>query len=337
VPLSTSNSSERRPTKNWLRIFIFTIIFSSLMLVIWHKFNISHELWKIGTNDSQSLWAEKRVAARHLGNEGKILVGASRIQLGVDVVRMEALTGKNVVQLAVDGNPYISILEGLISDESISGTIVVSSTVLGLMEDENLKNRAHQYLSYYESKINASFSFATIEAVLSSQFNIWMPRFSNFVTPYKYFLWSKERLKGAGYLKFNSDRSVDANYSLIDEAFIYAKRIKRHMGDSQDISIRKIRSFNERIVYINELVSRFEERGGRVIFVRFPTSKRIWEIDEGRYPKEVYWDVFAELSIAKAVHFKDYESLSGFDLPDGSHLDQRDKVKFTENLVDVIF
>ena len=333
----TSNSSTRRPKNGWLPTFIVTFIFSSLILVVWHHFNMQNELWKIGTNDSPRLWTEKRLVAKQLGGEGLILVGASRIQLGGDVARMEKLTGKKVVQLAIDGNPYITILEDLISDESISGTIVVSSTVLGFREDKNSKNRAQKYLGHYISKTNRGFSFATIEGVLSSKLNVWIPSFSSFVTPYKYSFWSKERVKGAGYLKFNSDRSIDADYSLIDKDFIYAKRIKRHMGDLQDISLQKIKGFTDRILHINGLVSSIEKRGGRVIFVRFPTSKKIWEIDEGRYPKEVYWDVFSELSIARTIHFKDFESLSGFNLPDGSHLDQRDKVKFTENLVDIIF
>jgi hypothetical protein len=109
------------------------------------------------------------------------------------------------------------------------------------------------------------------------------------------------------------------------------------MGDSQDISVQKIKGFKDRIHYINELVSAIEKRGGKVVFVRFPTSKKIWDIDEGRFPKSLYWDVFAELSLAKTLHFKDFESLSGFDLPDGSHLDQKDKVEFTENLAEIIF
>ena len=109
------------------------------------------------------------------------------------------------------------------------------------------------------------------------------------------------------------------------------------MGTLKQVSFRKITGFENKIQQVNRLVTKIKARGGKVVFVRFPTSKKIWKIDEGRYPKEVYWDTFSKLSIAETVHFKDFDLLSGFDLPDGSHLDQRDKVKFTENLVKVIF
>jgi len=337
VPIYTSNSSSRRPKRYWRRTMLLVLILTSMALFFWDAYNDSYSLWKVGTNDSKRLWAEKRISASQLGENGLILVGASRIQLGVDMSSLSKLAEKKIVQLAIDGNPYMSILEDLAADDSIVGTIIISSTVLGLSKDNNLKNRAHQYLSYYHSIVNSFYRFESIEALLSSKLHSYIRSVSNFVTPYKWVVWPSERLVRAGYLTFNSDRSVDADYSLIDQNFIYTKRIKRHLGASEDLSLKLIPRFEDNIAYVNHLVSKIMGRGGRVLFIRFPTSKKIWEIDEARYPKKQYWDVFAKKTIARAVHFKDFDILSGFDLPDGSHLDQRDKITFTENLSEIIF
>jgi hypothetical protein len=73
-----------------------------------------------------------------------------------------------------------------------------------------------------------------------------------------------------------------------------------------------------------------------VIFVRFPTSGVLWELEEQRYPRKDYWDVFAAESRAATVHFKDYPALARFQCPDGSHLDYRDAVPFTKALAEIL-
>jgi hypothetical protein len=85
------------------------------------------------------------------------------------------------------------------------------------------------------------------------------------------------------------------------------------------------------------MVRRIRRRGGEVIFVRFPSSKKIWEIDDTRYPMDVYWNCFAAQSSARTIHFADFEELADFDLPDGVHIDASDQTRFTEVLSRLLF
>lgn len=337
MPIFTSNSSTRRPAQYWLRTWMLVFALSSLSFIGWEAYNTTHSLWRIGTNDSERLWAEKRIEARLLGKSGIVLLGASRIQLGIDIPLLQRITQQKIVQLAIDGTPYLSILEDLADDDSISGTIIISTTVEGLLKNQNRNNRASEYLQYYHSLISNVYRFEAIEVKINSILRQYVRSLSNFVTPYKWVLWSKVRLSQAGYLKFNSDRSVDADYSLVNVEKMYAARVKRHLGSEVEATYRSIPKFDESIDYINTLVSKITERGGRVVFVRFPTDKQVWEIDETRYPKKVYWGRFEQLSVAPTVHFANHPSLSGFDLPDGSHLDRRDKKQFTRQLSSIIF
>ncbi len=337
MPISISNSSTRRPTQFWLRTWVFVCALSGFSFIGWEFFNVANSLWRTGTNDSERLWAEKRIEASQLGTAGIVLIGASRIQLGIDTLLLQKMTGQKVIQLAIDGNPYISVLEDLATDESILGTIIVSTTVNGLLNSQNQKNRASQYLNYYHSISTHLFRFDTVEAKLTAILRRYFRSRSNFVTPYKWALWPKDRLAQAGYLKFNSDRSVEANYSLVDVGKMYSDRVKRHLGEESEAVYRSIPKFEDNIKHVNTLLTKIMSRGGRVVFVRFPTDKQIWEIDDTRYPKKLYWDKFAQLSIARTVHFGDYPSLSGFNLPDGSHLDQSDKKEFTRELSNILF
>ena len=81
------------------------------------------------------------------------------------------------------------------------------------------------------------------------------------------------------------------------------------------------------------MASAIERRGGKVVFVRMPTSDEHWALDESKYPKALYWDRFAAVAEATAIHFLDVPGLAGFECPDTSHLDTRDSVAFTGRLV----
>ncbi len=69
--------------------------------------------------------------------------------------------------------------------------------------------------------------------------------------------------------------------------------------------------------------------------MRFPTDKLLWEFDNAKYPKNIFWAEI-EKRHPKSIHFKDYPATSKFNLKDGSHLDFRDKHEFTKGLFSVI-
>jgi hypothetical protein len=88
----------------------------------------------------------------------------------------------------------------------------------------------------------------------------------------------------------------------------------------------------DRLQHLQALVARIEQRGGEVIFVRFPSTRRVLEIDEIRHPRAVFWDRFAALAGGRKLHFADYPELAAFELPDGVHLDVHDQPAFTRAL-----
>ena len=84
---------------------------------------------------------------------------------------------------------------------------------------------------------------------------------------------------------------------------------------------------------VEPLVRRIQNRGGKVAFVRLPTTGEYYELDQRQYPRERYWDRFAALTSAQMLHFQDVPALRDFDCPDGSHLDYRAKPRFTGLLI----
>jgi hypothetical protein len=92
----------------------------------------------------------------------------------------------------------------------------------------------------------------------------------------------------------------------------------------------------ERVARIAAIVGKIEARGGRVVFVAFPTDGLVRAIDAKRYPRDLFWDRLAGAVKAKALYAADYPALAAFKCPDGSHLDYRDRATFTAALTEAM-
>ena len=134
----------------------------------------------------------------------------------------------------------------------------------------------------------------------------------------------------------------------------YAMRLKRHFNK---IVIKDATSFEQyfsaykraisstlpvnnlafltNLQHLLTLTQKIESNGGKVVFIRFPTGKLVWEVDQKKYPKHIFWNNIQKMHSA-SVNFSNYYSLSQYDLPDGSHLDFRDKKKFTVSLMNIL-
>lgn len=77
-----------------------------------------------------------------------------------------------------------------------------------------------------------------------------------------------------------------------------------------------------------------ENRGGRLVFLCFPISGKLWEIEEKRYPKEFFWDHAARQSPIEMIHFHDVPDAADFECPDASHLNYDDAEQFTKMLAE---
>jgi hypothetical protein len=128
----------------------------------------------------------------------------------------------------------------------------------------------------------------------------------------------------------------------------YLRRVARTLGEDVDPKspgteaelVRRIASIEPRddsnvlreARFIAETVEQLQTRGGRVVFVAMPSSGLVREIEARRYPRAQFWDRFLHESGAAGIHAAYEPTLREFVCPDGSHLDMRDRARFTEAL-----
>lgn len=353
---STSNSNERLPaSRHWGLTWLVAVVLTVLVLSATEYF-LRSKGFVPSMADSIDLWAQQRLRIDRAPTPPIVALGTSRIQMGLDLDLLGRRAGTSVVQLAIDGVSFVPVLQQLASDDTFTGTVLVSLTE-SILEQPRREDTARQWLSAY---------IALAQRIEFNPFPVWEARLSTFVNsrlalrtegapPYVVL---KHALTNTGsysaFLTLRETRERLGDYTLVPQPGYYAWRVKEHFGEnlftrkvSYEEFVQAYRAATEQLKphavdpfltvldRIMASVAAIEKRGGRVIFVRFPTDKMVWEIDRRRFPRARFWQPLVDRH-SRTIHFKDYPELDRFALPDGSHLDMRDRASFTSALADII-
>jgi hypothetical protein len=353
----TSSSNERLPTGNWLKIWI-TIILGFVFFVLYFEIDIRLHGWSPSVIDDQEQWSTQRRLSSDIGKNALILVGDSRAQLGYSLDTVREMTDFIPVQLAIYST-FMPVLSNLAEDESITGTVIVAVNIKDFRET-SAHELANQWVEYYETyrhKENFIEPYKLLDGHIESFIKQHFALRQLGARPFKTI--SKHLFEDSGsgsYLVTYHDRSRDADYSKVTMPDFYIRVLERHLGkeagkdrqglkgedllskyksEIENIKPESNRLFMEKLEKLLNDIDKIESRGGKVIIVRLPTDKLIWEIDKRRYPRKQFWDVLAKQHPA-SIHFQDYPQLTQFSLPDGSHVDVKDKKRFTRELMQIV-
>jgi hypothetical protein len=333
---STSSSNDRLPRGEWDKIWIIALFIVVISLTGWESF------WRLrgfvpSLNDDANLWAMARQSIPANNKQAIVLMGSSRMQLGIDTRVFAQEIGIVPQQLAIDGTTPLPVLADLAADEQFIGTVICELSAVSLVIPPQANTATEWLTAYHHRKFSAGLE-SRLSSLIQSTFIFRLPDLQP--------LPIMEKLR-AGYLPqpfyltLHADRSRAGDYLLLDTypnysmAAHYHNRVARHHAMYQEMLPIKSEIFQENIHAVQQSVETIQQRGGQVIFVRFPSSGEVWKLDEQYVPRAQYWDEFARQVPAKSLHFKDFSALQ-YELPDGSHLDYRQAVLFTRSLAELL-
>ena len=356
VPSSIFNSDNPVPTGKWPQVWV-SIFLILIFIILFLELTLQSRGWTPSLTDTKDLWAAQRQKASALGNEAIILVGASRIQLGIDLDVLDQMTGRQTIQLAIDGNSFLPVMADLANDIQITGTIIVSANTPGMLPYTN-SDRAREWLDHYRELSSEGFNpepYRVINNRIKMLLGNYMVTRLYGAKPYTVLSRLLVTSNTSGnYMSIDTRRSIDADYTKVIMPDFYFERVRRNFGSHllegqvtydqflstyQDaISAMTPVSNEPFMIAAAELagyIDSIESRGGSVILVHFPADKLVWAMETRQYPRSLFWNQLEEIH-DKTVHFMDHPGLSGFDLPDGAHLDYRDKAGYTRELTRII-
>lgn len=357
MALSISNSEHSLSRLHWLTVFG-----GALLMLLAYVFVTEAALAEKGfdktVNDTAARWLNERERAAALGAQALILVGASRIQLDVDLDILRQKTGLEPIQLAIDGDSYVPVLQGLARDPAIRGTVVVDLMPGPVSFDIGPTGRSQRYQAEFDALSAQGFqwpSYHASDAWLADRIGRQLINYADGGRPWDSLINRLINTKAtAQYLLTFPDRSRQADYQRVVMPDFYLNRVFRHIGNPSEIEANQpIGHMAQQLAnYIKGLkptldsaqsekgladleraVSAIQSRGGRVFIMAMPTSGLVLEADSRRFPRALYWDRVVASTSAHTIHWQDHPALSGFICPDGSHLDKRDTGAFTNAFV----
>jgi hypothetical protein len=308
-------------------------------------------------HDTALVWSHERNYLDRLGPRGLALVGASRILLDTDIATLHAATGLQPVQLGIEGGSFLPVLAGLARDPAFRGSVIVDLDVAALANPGRY-DPGFGYESWYERygrNLVPNFDFA--EDKLSTWLHGRLRSYGQGARPWTVLtqrLFTGQELYQ--YLRTLPDREVLADYTRVPMPYFRYFRAFRNLDGSTDVppglddaaldaTLRQDiaalqpldnRTFLQGVPLLFRMVQAIEQRGGRVLFVKFPTSGYVQAIDDRRYPRKLFWDRFAAAFPERSLDTEDVPALAAFECPDGSHLDYRDREHFTQALAAIL-
>lgn len=291
--------------------------------------------WPPSVEDGDALRGAALHRAVTAGPGVVALTGSSRMQLGFDAATFHArYPGRPLVNLSVDGGCGVGFLDRLAADDRFRGTAVVDLSELHMDEDfvGPARDTARRAAAAKPLDRRAAGAVAALQTrcVLAGDLRVRWKTLTAVLSG---------RRPAKPLFVRDADRYVAADYrgegvatgQLEDVRAIARRRAERRGPAEPDDPAAWLRRFRR----LRPCVDAIEARGGRVAFVRFPTTGEQWAEDEARHPRTLCWDRLAEALGAPTVHFRDLPT-ADLVCPDGSHLDRRDRPAFTAALLDAL-
>ena len=281
--------------------------------------------------DDRPMWAFER--SRVYGDHPRdviVLVGASRIRLGIDTETLRReFPGVRVVMLALNGTAPYAMLRDLTQDERFNGVVIYD-----LMErSERLQTMrdAKSWVEYYHSQSLDRRYHGLFRSAYLGRLVMFSPEFD----PKGLLrdLIQKRELPRPGFVQYLPDRAGRARPELLSHPFDeqtntkgfepLLRRARTESGPEEWMSFRQD---------VERDATKLKGRGGDVVFLRMPSSGALWVLDEQYFPKAQFWDRMAAMTSFPTVHFKTMIGAEDWELYDGSHLDHRQSARFTATL-----
>lgn len=336
------------PEHQWFRLMIASVVLTAACTLGWESYWRSQG-YTPSVNDTPDLWADVREQV-DANPTGTVLIGSSRILYGFDLGVYEQAFGQRPMQLATVGTSGSEYLHHL-ADSEFAGTVIVGvSPGLYFAPGGPPVARARENVQYYRDRGPAKRISHTLSMMLERRFAFLEPtdlplekllranplptragaRLPPLAPPHFYHV--NEERQAAMTAKAEKDATFQ---QVIKERWIplftpppppknlspevFGQKMERMLQTALDRS--------------KESVDKIRARGGRVVFVRYPSTGTVRELERKFTPRAMRWDRLLKATNAPGIHFEDHSELSGFECPEWSHLTRADATTFTTRLI----
>lgn len=328
---------------NLKRAMVLTVLITVVLLIGWELYWRSQH-YEITYNDDNATWANarKKITSRH---DETVIIGSSRVKFDIDLPTFKQKSGHDVVQLAVEGTSPLPILHHLANDSDFAGTLLVGVTEgLFFSISPRAVMEVNSRLKYYQTWSLAQRGSFKIGQALESKFVFLdQERFSlnplikRLPIPNRDGVWVFPNFP-LTFASTDINRQTKMTPMFVNDTTEIAKMRKVWMqlgltnrkkgvtGDTLTNILKAVKTSTDKI----------KERGGKVVFVRCPSTGPVWQAEQIAFPRNEFWDALLRFTECDGIHFKDNPAIENYNCPEWSHLTPADAIPFTESLVDIL-
>lgn len=339
------------PGQPWGRLAIITGVVLAALCATW-ELHCRAAGYLPGLDDTRDLWVEQR---RSVQPEDTVIIGSSRALFDLDLDELERGLGHRPKQLALVGSCVYPVLKDLADDRSFRGT-VICDLVPGLLLVPPMAppyRNAERALERNRSQTIAQRWSHLLSLPLERTFACLQQDDLTLAA-----LLQRVRIPDRAHAQIGP--SLPPCFSAIDRDRRTRMLDRLHTDQALRERVRDgwiplftpppkpswipDRAFGDfmhgmvegRFADMAAAVSALHARGARVVFLRLPSGGALRETEERFAPRAVVWERVLRDSGAPGIACEDHAALSGFELPEWSHLSAADSVGFTTRLVPVL-
>lgn len=347
---STSNFDFERviPELPWRRLALVAAAIALVAAVGWEL--RARSLGYAPTlNNSSDLWAQER---EKLKPDSLVVIGDSRSLFDLDLAVLESGLGKKPLQLALVGSTAYPILEHLAAEESFHGTVICSLLPAIWMAPPgsppyNASMKALKHWQEWTPSQRVSHELAMLLeeniACLKSEDLTLKAMLKELPIPNRPTAQVPPRLP-----PYFSTMERDRQTRMAEACVVpgpLQDRVKFGWPPlftpppppsfiPKDVFMKIVgEAMEKRFADTAAAVKKLQARGAKVVFVRFPVTGDLKQLEDKATPKQGPWTRLITESGAPGIYFEDHPELADFDCPEWSHLSGQGATEFTKRLV----
>ena len=332
------------PTAHWLGVSLMTALIVLGFLITWETY------WRLqgyepSFEEVAELWAVQRDRVNKNDPGEVVLIGSSRVAFDIDLDVWQQDAGRRPVMLSLVGNSPRPFLRELAADKEFTGTVICGVTPELFFGPDNtlLDQDARKYLDHRKHRSLSARSDFLLSVPLQSAFASLNKEDLSLDALLKNYMQLKDR-EGAYVLPRFPPYFASLTFDRRNHMWSRMEFEKEVQHEVQQIWLPLFNiappfegeGLTALINSVKEDVAKIQSRGGKVLFLRCPSTEELRAIENRKQPREKYWDRLLVETGAPGIHFEDYPELSHFDCPEWSHLTRSDAVTFTRNLLPLI-
>ncbi|MCH2170876.1 hypothetical protein MK489_08830 [Myxococcota bacterium] len=311
---------------NWRATWGLALVMVGVFLGAWEGF------WRArgftpSVRDDPGLWSATRMQIPENDPEAVAIIGSSRIQIALQPQIVAEASGLEVpTQLGLAMGPSVPVLRHFADESEFSGILITEvNPRLFFQDTRSLDWVTAAHLHEFRSFDRARALEQAIRSGLQQHFAFLLP---DLEPRHLAAALGRGELPSPQLITVGADRARTAHFDRLPELKTRNLRVKnqRERSKARFLDDAELQKW---LAEIETYVSILQKRGGRVIFVRPPTSLHILADERRVVPRERYWDALARGTSALAIHFDDYPDFRGLRAPDGEHLEAQDAERFS--------